>query len=489
MLERIASRDKPTVSRAGLDPREWMWRVEQIHFVGVGGAGMGGIAEVLCHLGYNVTGSDLRPNAMTRNLESIGVRIVIGHSVGNVEGADVVVRSTAIADDNPELLEARDRHIPIVPRAEMLAEIMRFKHGIAVAGTHGKTTTTSLVASLLAEGGLDPTFVIGGQLKSANAHARLGASHYLVAEADESDASFLYLQPVVAIVTNIDADHMETYGGDFANLRRTFLDFLHHLPFYGLAVLCKDDPVTHDALGEVSKPIITYGIESDADVVAKDIRQDGIQMHFTVTDRDASFTFPVTLNLPGTHNVLNALAAIVVARELGVGDDAICAALERFEGIGRRFEVLGNVDVSGSTILLVDDYAHHPRELTATLRAARDSWPQRRLVAVFQPHRYTRTRDLFEDFTNVLSDLDVLVVVEIYAAGESTINGADGRALCRAIRARGKVDPIFVESVADVPDALVDIVESEDVLLTLGAGDIGALPGTIVSRWKNEADA
>ena len=489
MRESVTSRPRPVVGRGGLDPREWMWRVEQIHFVGVGGAGMGGIAEVLCSLGYSVTGSDLRPNAMTRNLEAIGVKVIVGHHAANISGADVVVRSTAIVDDNPELIEARERHIPIVRRAEMLAELMRFKHGVAVAGTHGKTTTTSLVASLLAEGGLDPTFVIGGQLNSANSNARLGASHYLVAEADESDASFLYLQPVVAVVTNIDADHMETYGGDFANLRQTFLDFLHHLPFYGLAVLCKDDAVTRDALGEVSKPIITYGLESDADVVAKDVRQDGTRMHFTVTDRNASFDIPVTLNLPGTHNVLNALAAIVVARELGVDDAAICAALERFEGIARRFEVIGELSAPGAQFVLVDDYAHHPRELTATLRAARDSWPDRRLVVVFQPHRYSRTRDLFEDFASVLADIDVLVILEVYAAGESAITGADGRALCRAIRARGKVNPIFVESVADVPEALPGIMENGDVLLTLGAGDIGGLPSTLASQWRCGASA
>ncbi len=465
------------------DPREWMWRVERIHFVGIGGAGMGGIAEVLCHLGYRVSGSDLRGNAMTKNLEAAGVRIDIGHSAEHVADADVVVKSTAVSNNNPELLAARERHIPIVRRAEMLAELMRFKHGIAVAGTHGKTTTTSLVASLLAEGGLDPTFVIGGRLNSTNSNARLGASHYLVAEADESDASFLHLQPVVAIVTNIDADHMETYGGDFTTLKQTFLDFLWHLPFYGVAVLCKDDAVIHELLGDVGKPIITYGIDSDADVVAQNIRQCGTQMMFDVTDRDQSFEFQVTLNLPGTHNVLNALAAIAVARELGIANADLCRALSQFEGIGRRFQVCGNVGPHGRRALLVDDYAHHPRELEATLRAARASWPTRRLVVVFQPHRYSRTRDLFEDFVTVLADIEVLVVLEVYAAGEAPVTGADGRALCRAIRTRGKVDPIFVETVADVPDTLPGILEADDVLLTLGAGDIGSLPQTLRSYW------
>ena len=469
------------------DPRNWMWRVERIHFVGIGGAGMGGIAEVLCHLGYRVSGSDLRANRMTRNLEAVGVRIDLGHRAENVAGADVVVRTTAVDDDNPELEAARHNRIPVVPRAEMLAELMRFKHGIAVAGTHGKTTTTSLVASLLAEGGLDPTFVIGGRLNSSNTNARLGASHYLVAEADESDASFLYLQPVVAVVTNIDADHMDTYGGDFGRLRQAFLEFLHHLPFYGAAVLCKDDPVIHDMLGEVSKPIVSYGIESDADVVAHDIRQCGTCMQFQVSDRDATFSMPVSLNLPGTHNVLNALAAITVARELGVENDAICTALEHFEGIGRRFQVVGELYPQGRKVVLVDDYAHHPRELGATLHAARDSWPQRRLVVVFQPHRYSRTRDLFEDFAGVLSNADVLVVLEVYAAGETAVTGADGRALCRAIRARGKVDPIFVAGVAEVPETLPGILEEDDLVLTLGAGDIGGLPKTLVDTWGTEA--
>jgi UDP-N-acetylmuramate--alanine ligase len=457
-----------------------MRRIRQLHFVGIGGAGMGGIAEVFHTLGYRVSGSDLRPNAMTRHLEAAGIRVVYGHAAGHVEGSDVVVRSTAIPPDNPELERARALHIPVVPRAEMLAELMRFKHGIAVAGTHGKTTTTSLVASLLAEGDLDPTFVIGGRLISAGANARLGAGQYLVAEADESDASFLYLQPILAVVTNIDADHMATYEGSFARLRSTFLEFLHHLPFYGLAVLCKDDSVVRDVLGEVSRPIVTYGIESDCDLVATRLRQFGTRMQFHVEDRAGEVDLEVTLNLAGRHNVQNALAAIAVARELGVSDEAICRGLERFQGIGRRFQVYGGVPATGGEVLLVDDYAHHPRELSATLQAARASWPDRRLVVAFQPHRYTRTRDLFEDFAAVLSDVDSLIVLEVYPAGEAPIEGADGRALCRAIRARGKVDPVFLEGVAELPGALPGILRSGDVLLVLGAGDIGNMPAALM---------
>ncbi len=464
------------------DWSSWMHRTQRIHFVGIGGAGMGGIAEVLHFLGYRVSGSDLAANAMTHRLGELGVPITTGHRAENVSDADVVVISTAIAASNPEVDAARARHIPVVPRAEMLAELMRFKHGIAVAGTHGKTTTTSLVASLLAEGGLDPTFVIGGRLNSAGANARLGASRYLVAEADESDASFLYLQPVLAVVTNIDADHMQTYGGDFGRLRGTFLEFLHHLPFYGVAVLCKDDPVVHDLLGEVSKPILTYGIESDADIVASRIRHDGARMHFDVTDRAEQLSLEVTLNLPGSHNVLNALAAITVAHELGVPADAICRGLERFQGIGRRFQICGELRTSKGRVLVVDDYAHHPREILATVTAARACWPGRRIVIAFQPHRYTRTRDLFEDFTRVLCEADVLLVTEVYSAGESAITGADGRTLCRAIRARGQVDPVFVEHLSELPGALLGVVNDGDLLLVLGAGDIGAMPAELVER-------
>lgn len=478
----IKVRQRTSVPRPLLDRRAGMWRVHHIHFVGIGGAGMGGIAEVLHILGYGVSGSDARENAMTRHLRESGVEVSIGHVAENVCGSDVVVVSTAISPDNPEISEARHLHIPVVPRAEMLAELMRFKHGIAVAGTHGKTTTTSLIASLLAEGGLDPTFVIGGRLISANTNARLGASQYLVAEADESDASFLYLQPVVAVVTNVDADHMDTYDGDFDKLRGAFHEFLHHLPFYGLAVMCKDDPVVRDMLGEVSKPILTYGIESDADIVAYAVKQVGTQMRFKVRDRSGELDLSVTLNLPGVHNVLNSLAAITVAHELGVPGEAICRALERFEGIGRRFQVCGELILDAGSALLVDDYAHHPRALEVTLQAARASWPERRLVAVFQPHRYTRTRDLFEDFSRVLSQTDVLVVTEIYAAGEAPITGADARALCRAIRTRAKVDPIFVEALETLPAVLASVLRDQDLVFILGAGDIGTVPSLLMEQ-------
>ena len=481
------SNTRNRVRSGNVDRRTWMWRVHHIHLVGIGGAGMGGIAEVLHILGYGVSGSDVRENTMTRSLRAAGVEVSIGHAAENVCGSDVVVVSAAIPQDNAEILEARRLRIPVVPRAEMLAELMRFKLGIAVAGTHGKTTTTSLIASLLAEGNFDPTFVIGGRLISANANARLGASQYLVAEADESDASFLYLQPVVAVVTNIDADHMDTYQGDFDKLRRTFSEFLHHLPFYGLAVLCKDDPEVRELLGEISKPIRTYGIESDADITAHEIRQVGTRMHFEVKDRARELSLNVTLNLPGIHNVLNALAAITVAHELGVSDQAIGSALERFQGIGRRFQVCGEFAIDKGDVLLVDDYAHHPREIEATVQAARSSWPDRRLVVVFQPHRFTRTRDLFEDFARVLGEVDVLLMSEVYAAGESPITGADARSLCRAVRARGKVNSIFIEKLADLPAVLCDVLLDQDLLLTLGAGDIGAVPATLMEHGLTSA--
>ena len=482
MVERrtLTRRASEIDRRPNSDRRAWMWRIHRIHFVGIGGAGMGGIAEVLHILGYGVSGSDMRENAMTGHLGDAGVRIAIGHRAENLGDADVVVVSTAVSQDNPEIKAARENHVPVVPRAEMLAELMRFKQGIAVAGTHGKTTTTSLVASLLAEGGLDPTFVIGGRLNSAATNARLGASQYLVAEADESDASFLYLQPVLAVVTNIDADHMDTYGGDFETLRSTFKEFLHHLPFYGLAVLCKDDPVVADLLGEISKPILTYGIESDADFIASDLRQEGTKTHFTVVDREGALNLDVTLNMPGTHNVLNALAAITVAQQLGVPEEAISSGLESFQGIARRFQVAGVLSDGRGEVVVVDDYAHHPREIAATLAAARGSWPERRLVVVFQPHRYSRTRDLFEDFTLVLPEADLLVVLDVYAAGEQPIKGADSRDLCRAIRNRGKLDPVFVETRDQVGEVLKDLIAGGDVVLVLGAGDIGNLPGELV---------
>jgi len=451
-----------------------MGRVRRVHFVGVGGAGMGGIAEVLHNLGYAVSGSDMRENAVTRRLAAMGVRIFIGHEAIHVAACDVVVASTAIPADNPEILAAREHRIPVVPRAEMLAELMRFRFGIGVAGTHGKTTTTSLTASLLAEGGLDPTFVIGGQLNSAASHAQLGAGYYLVAEADESDASFLYLQPSMAVVTNIDADHLPAYEGDFERLRQTFIEYLHHLPFYGLAVLCLDDPQVRSILEEVTRPVITYGIDTAADVRASQLRQEGLQTHFMVQRPGHAQAIAVTLNLPGRHNVLNALAAIAIATELGVSDDAIQRALAGFQGIGRRFNLVGEIVVPAGQVLLVDDYAHHPREIAPTLEAARAGWPGRRLVVVFQPHRYTRTHDLFDDFIEVLSAVDVLLLCEVYAAGETPISGADGRALARGIRARGQVDPVFVADLATLPAMLGDILQDGDIVLTLGAGDIGA---------------
>lgn len=485
----LRTRKRATAERPAIDRRSSMWRVHHIHLVGIGGAGMGGIAEVLHILGYGVSGSDERDNAMTRSLRESGVEVSIGHTAENVCGSDVVVVSTAIPQGNPEIVEARKLHIPVVPRAEMLAELMRFKHGIAVAGTHGKTTTTSLIASLLAEGELDPTFVIGGRLNSVNSNARLGASQYLVAEADESDASFLYLQPVVAVVTNIDADHMDTYEGDFDKLRGTFHEFLHHLPFYGLAVMCKDDPVVRDLLGEITKPIMTYGIESDADVIAHEISQHGTQMRFKVSERSGDLDLSITLNLPGLHNVLNSLAAITVAHELGVSGEAICRGLERFEGIGRRFQVCGDISLDDGTATLVDDYAHHPREIEATVEAARASWPERRLVVVFQPHRYSRTRDLFEDFARVLAEVDVLLMTEVYPAGEAPITGADARAMCRAIRTRSKVDPIFVETLDALPTVLADVLQDDDLLLTLGAGDIGTMPSLLLEHGVGVGNA
>ncbi len=459
-----------------------MGRIRCIFMVGIGGAGMGGIAEVLINLGYQLVGSDLRENAVTRRLASLGATIHIGHDASHIKGCDVVVISSAVTMDNPEVQAAHARLIPVVRRAEMLAELMRFRHGIAVAGTHGKTTTTSLVASLLAEGGLDPTFVIGGRLNSAGTHAQLGQSHYLVAEADESDASFLHLQPLTAVVTNIDMDHMSTYGGDFGKLRQTFIEFLHNLPFYGLAVVCIDDPEVRALLPEISRPVCTYGFSSDADIRAMEVVQDGVQTHFTVARGqrgDESNWLEVTLNMPGEHNVLNALAAIAVAHEVGVPAEAIQSGLASFQGIGRRFQMNGDVQSRNGAVTLVDDYGHHPREVAATIEAARRAWPERRLVVAFQPHRYSRTRDLFEDFTEVLSAADALLVLEVYAAGEEPIAGADSRTLCRAIRARGQVDPVFVAAASDLAHTLEGVVQDGDVVLTLGAGDIGAAAASL----------
>ncbi len=457
-----------------------MGRVRRIHFVGIGGAGMSGIAEVLLNLGYRVSGSDLKESPATRRLQELGATVRIGHAAGHVARADAVVTSSAVNEDNPEVRAARDARIPVVPRAEMLAELMRFRFGVAVAGTHGKTTTTSLVASVLAEGGLDPTFVIGGRLTSAGANARLGEGRFLVAEADESDASFLYLQPMIAAVTNIDADHLGTYDGDFRRLRSTFLEFLHHLPFYGLAVLCVDDPEIRELIPEVTRPMRTYGLSADADVQAYDIRQEGNRTHFKVRS-NGDAPLDVDLNLPGRHNVQNALAAIAIARELGVSQASIVQALAEFQGIGRRFQRYGDFSLpGGGQAMVVDDYGHHPSEIDATLRAVRDGWPERRLVLAFQPHRFSRTRDLFEDFARVLSEPDVLVMTDVYAAGEQPVPGADGRALAGAIRARGKVNPVFVEDIDELIDTLPGVLRDGDILLTMGAGSIG----TAASRLK-----
>ncbi|SDX49768.1 UDP-N-acetylmuramate--L-alanine ligase [Allochromatium warmingii] len=464
-----------------------MGRVRRLHFIGIGGSGMSGIAELMANLGYEVAGSDQRDSEVTQRLRSLGVEIFIGHRAEQVTDADAVVVSTAIDETNPEIQQAREQRIPIVRRAEMLAELMRFYYGVAVAGTHGKTTTTSLVASLLAEGGLDPTFVIGGRLNSAGANARLGTTKYLVAEADESDASFLYLQPMVSIVTNIDADHMRTYGNDFDRLRQTFMEFLHHLPFYGLAVLCIDDPEVRALVPEVPRPVRTYGTRPEADLRASEIQQDGMRTSFLVHGAEFAQPLAVTLNLPGRHNVLNALAAISVALELGVDEAAIVRALAGFQGVGRRFVAHEVRDPHGRQILVVDDYGHHPRELAATLAAAREGWRGRRLVLVFQPHRYSRTQEQFEDFVAVLSTPDALVLCEVYPAGEQPIAGADGRALSRAIRVRGECDPIFAQDLAAVPGLLAKLLRDGDIVLVSGAGDIGGLaarlPELIERGW------
>jgi UDP-N-acetylmuramate--alanine ligase len=455
-------------------------KVKRIHFVGIGGSGMSGIAEVLVNLGYGVTGSDIAANGATERLVKLGARVAIGHAAGHVADADAVVVSTAVKPDNPEVAAARERRIPVVPRALMLAELMRLKQGVAVAGTHGKTTTTSLVASVLAEGGLDPTFVIGGRLTAAASNARLGAGDFIVVEADESDASFLHLLPVMAVVTNIDADHMETYGHDFARLTAAFVQFLQNLPFYGSAILCADDAHVRAIMPEVSKPIVTYGFAADAMVRAERAEPCDGQMCFR-TLREGAGALDVRLNLPGRHNVQNALAAIAVGTELGVPDAAILKALAEFHGVGRRFQRHGEVKLSGGgRFTLVDDYGHHPVEMAATLEAARGAFPGRRIVLAFQPHRYTRTRDLFEDFVRVLSTVDALVLAEVYPAGEAAIVAADGRALARAVRVAGKVEPVFVEAIADLPAALLQVVRDGDVVVAMGAGSIGAIPSQLV---------
>jgi UDP-N-acetylmuramate--alanine ligase len=450
-------------------------KVRRIHFVGIGGSGMSGIAEVLVNLGYQVSGSDLAENAATRRLAKLGAKLSLGHKPEHIEGADAVVVSTAVRADNPEVMAARAKRVPLVPRALMLAELMRLKQGVAIAGTHGKTTTTSLVASVLAEGGLDPTFVIGGRLTAAGSNARLGAGDFIVVEADESDASFLHLQPVIAVVTNIDADHMDTYQHDFARLRQAFVQFLQNLPFYGAAVLCADDVHVREILPFVSKPVLTYGTAADATVRAENITHDAGRMRFRA--RLGKTAFDVTLNLPGHHNVLNALAAIAVATELGVEEKSIVKALAEFHGVGRRFQRYGDVPLEGGgAFTLIDDYGHHPAEMAATLEAARGAFPGRRLVLAFQPHRYTRTRDLFEDFVRVLSTVDALVLAEVYAAGEPPIVAADGRSLARAVRVAGQVEPVFVEDIAEMPAAIRRIAADGDVVVTMGAGSIGNVP-------------
>lgn len=457
-------------------------KVKNIHFVGIGGSGMSGIAEVLSNLGFAISGSDLADNATTKRLAGLGVRITAGHAGENVNGADAVVVSTAVKEDNPEVIAARNRKVPIVPRAQMLAELMRLKQGIAIAGTHGKTTTTSLVASIMAEGGMDPTFVIGGRLNAAGANARLGSGDFIVAEADESDASFLFLSPVISIVTNIDADHMETYGHDFGRLKQAFVDFLQRLPFYGVAVLCADDANVREIMPQVSKQIVTYGLEAGANVRAENVVAVGGQMRFDCVRVNGSVSrFPVTLNLPGRHNVQNALAAIAVATEVGVPDAAISKALAEFTGVGRRFQRYGEVPLAGGgSFTLVDDYGHHPAEMKATIAAARGAFPGRRLMLAFQPHRYTRTRDCFEDFISVLNSIDALVLAEVYAAGEQAIVAADGRALARALRVAGKIEPVFVEDIARMPQAILDAACDGDVVITMGAGSIGGVPGKLV---------
>jgi UDP-N-acetylmuramate--alanine ligase len=452
-----------------------MRRIRRIHMIGIGGTGMSGIAEVLVNLGYEVAGSDIRASAVTRRLQSRGIEVFIGHEAGNIGKADVVVSSSAVDEHNAEVVAARQARIPVVPRAEMLAELMRYRHGIAVAGTHGKTTTTSLIASVFGEAGLDPTFVIGGLVNSVGSNAQLGASRFLIAEADESDASFLHLQPMVAVVTNIEADHMETYGGDFSVLRRTFVEFLHNLPFYGVAVLCVDDPVIRELLPEVTRQAITYGFAEDADFRITDVEKDGLATGFVIRRPGDTAPLPVKLNMPGSHNVLNATAAVAVACEEGLDDQAIQRGLANFSGVGRRFTQMGELVFPGGTALLVDDYGHHPTEVKATLESARQAWPERRVVMIYQPHRYTRTRDLYEDFVAVLSQCDVLVLLDVYAAGEDVIPGADSRSLTRSIRQRGQLEPIFVERVDDVPALLRDIVGAGDVVITQGAGNVAQL--------------
>ncbi|MBL1416946.1 MAG: UDP-N-acetylmuramate--L-alanine ligase [Moritella sp.] len=461
-----------------------MRRVKSIHFVGIGGAGMGGIAEVLANEGYQITGSDLAPNPVTDRLVKLGAKINFEHTAENVRNASVVVVSTAIDLTNPEIVAAHENRIPVIKRAEMLAELMRFRHGIAIAGTHGKTSTTALVTGIYHEAGLDPTFVNGGLVKSTGTNAGLGTSRYLIAEADESDASFLLLQPMVAVITNIEADHMDTYGGDFAKLEKTFVDFLHNLPFYGLAVMCADDAVIEKLIPDVGRQVVTYGFAENADVRIIDYVQKGHKSHFTICRKDRD-DLRVSLNSPGQHNALNATAAVAVATEDGIDDSAIVTALANFAGTGRRFEQLGEFDSGAGNVMLVDDYGHHPTEVDVTITAARAGWPEKRLVSVFQPHRYTRTRDLYEDFANVLSKVDLLFLLEVYPAGEEPIPGADSRSLCRSIRQRGNIEPIFVSSPDEIPAILAEHLQDGDLVLTQGAGNVGALAKELAAMEMN----
>jgi UDP-N-acetylmuramate--alanine ligase len=466
-----------------------MRRIQRVHFVGIGGAGMSGIAEVLVNQGFAVSGSDLVESRTTRHLRQLGATIHLGHAAEHIQGADVLVVSTAVAASNPEVQAARAARIPVVPRAEMLAELMRFRRGIAVAGTHGKTTTTSLTASLLAEAGLDPTFVIGGLLNAWGSHARLGAGQYLVAEADESDGSFLLLQPVVALVTNIDRDHLEAYEQSFDNLRKAFLEFLHHLPFYGAAVLCLDDPHVADMIPSVTRAVVTYGLSEQADVRATGIRQDGRMMHFLAHLPGRSEPLRISLNLPGIHNVRNALGAMAIAWELGLDLPAIVSSLTSFQGVGRRFAEVGQFAIGDGDVLVIEDYGHHPSELGATMSAAREGWRDRRMVVVFQPHRFTRTRDLFDEFSQVLATADAVVLTDVYAAGEEAIDGVDSGALCQSIRARGRVNPVLISNVLDIPRELPAMLEAGDLVLLLGAGNIGAVAQAIREQGFNREDA
>ncbi len=459
-----------------------MRRIKCIHFVGIGGAGMCGVAEVLLNQGYRITGSDIKRSSNTDRLKKMGARIFIGHEAANVAKADVVVYSSAINKRNPEIRTAIKESKPLIARAEMLAELMRYRHAIAIAGTHGKTTTTSLVASVLAEGGFDPTFVIGGLLNSAGTNARLGESRYLVAEADESDASFMHLQPMVAVVTNIEADHMSTYEGDFDRLKDYFVEFLHNLPFYGLVVLCLDDPVVREILPRISRPKLTYGFSRDADFRLSDLEQSQGMIKFAVHRPDRKRPLKISLNMPGRHNALNAAAAVVIASDEGIADKAIREGIRKFSGVGRRFDVQGEFPVGDGSVMLIDDYGHHPTEVAATLRALREGWPERRLVMIYQPHRYSRTKDLYEDFVDVLTEADVLLLLEVYSAGEKKIPGADSRSLCRSIRLRGKVDPVYVQKEGDVRGILVDLLKPGDIVLTQGAGSVGGLAKELASK-------